>query len=113
MRNLVHYIARGQRGPNAGNKNLDDAMRRERLFGLATSRTGSDSFRPFKGPFLLVEETSGQNQPIYAKEYKYGARLPKIHTRGNTPFVLMSDSESDEVYLMVFCGARYLIIKGN
>ena len=103
MRNLINYIAKSPRPPTANNKSLDDAIRRERLFGLATSRTGGDSFRPFRGSYLLVEETSGQNQPIYAKEYKPDTRLPKIHTRGHTPFVLMSDTEelSDEVGLIL------------
>ncbi|KAF9364315.1 hypothetical protein BGX34_001901 [Mortierella sp. NVP85] len=77
------------------NRNLQDFLRYEKVYGLTTTQN-DDSLRPdyhvFRGPFVLIEDSTGRHRTILAYEYpdkdpqSHSNRLPwpKLHIQSTT-----------------------------
>ncbi|KAF9116853.1 hypothetical protein BGX27_009734 [Mortierella sp. AM989] len=86
----------------ADNRNLQELLRREKMFGLTTNQTDEAikaEYHTFKEAYLLVEDTTGHYRPILAQEYEYPktstARPPwprvYIQRTDKTPFLHHKD----------------------
>ncbi|KAK3812102.1 MAG: Dfp1/Him1, central region-domain-containing protein [Benniella sp.] len=77
------------------NRNLQDFLRHEKVYGLTTTQN-DDSSRPdyhvFRGPFVLIEDSTGRHRTILAYEYphkdpqSHPNRLPwpRLHSQSTT-----------------------------
>ncbi|KAF9377037.1 hypothetical protein BGX21_003301 [Mortierella sp. AD011] len=57
----------------ADNRNLQELLRREKLYGLTTNQNDEAlkvDYHVFKGAYLLVEDVTGYHRPILAQEYE-------------------------------------------
>ncbi|KAG0000077.1 hypothetical protein BGZ80_000520 [Entomortierella chlamydospora] len=57
----------------ADNRNLQELLRREKLYGLTTNQNDEAlkvDYHVFKGAYLLVEDITGYHRPILAQEYE-------------------------------------------
>ncbi|KAG0224239.1 hypothetical protein BGX31_008138, partial [Mortierella sp. GBA43] len=79
------------------NRNLQDYLRHEQVYGLTTTQNDESSradYHVFRGPFVLIEDSTGRHRTILAYEYppksseSPACPWPRIHvqTTSRSPF---------------------------
>ncbi|KAG0056419.1 hypothetical protein BGZ83_005134 [Gryganskiella cystojenkinii] len=66
-------------------KNLQDLLRHEKAYGLTTTQkdeSGRANYHVFRGPYVLIEDTTGKHRTILAYEYDVG----KVTSNGKLPY---------------------------
>ena len=78
---------------------LENAIRKEKLFGLSTTTTGSKGTKKyFTGNYVLVEELSGKYQPICCEDYGSGSEIkwPMLRFENHSAYTVFAPRTTDE-----------------
>ena len=92
----------GSNQPAPRTNSLQEALKKEKIFGLPTNRNHS-ALKPFKGYYFIVEEPSGAYRPIIMKEWDRNVDLknppwPIMHFKNHsqhTVFALPTQAGED------------------
>jgi hypothetical protein len=88
LKNVMDTILHGSSQPAPHTNSLQEALKKEKIFGLPTNRNTA-ALKTFKGYYLIVEEPSGSYRPIVMKEYDRNSDLknppwPVMHLKNHS-----------------------------